>query len=184
LKVLFVGRLVPYKCPDLLVKAAAPLLQDGRLELTIIGAGPLEASLRKVVEDLRVSERVHFRGWLERAKVLEEMSCSDVLALPSIREFGGGVVLEAMARGLPSLVANYGGPAELVDSDVGVRVDFNDESSLVANMRESLEKLASHPNTLTALSANCLQRVSLEHTWNAKAQRIVRHYATLAGTTS
>lgn len=179
LKVLFVGRLVPYKCPDLLIQAAAPLLQDGRLELTIVGGGPLGESLRRDVNDLRLSDRVHFRGWLGRAQVLEEMSCSDVLALPSIREFGGGVVLEAMARGLPSLVANYGGPAELVDRDTGILVDFEDETSLVANVRSSLEILASNPSVLATLSANCLNKVKREHTWTAKAETILRHYATL-----
>jgi glycosyltransferase involved in cell wall biosynthesis len=180
LKVLFVGRLVPYKCPDLLVKAAAPLLRDGRVELTIVGGGPLDESLRREVDDLRLSDRVHFRGWLERTQVMAEMSCSDVLALPSIREFGGGVVLEAMARGLPSLVANYGGPAELVDRDTGILVDFDDEISLVANIRASLETLAANPSVLASLSANCLDKVKREHTWTAKAETIVRHYATLS----
>jgi phosphatidyl-myo-inositol dimannoside synthase len=57
--------------------------------------------------------------------------------LPSIREFGGGVVLEAMACGLPVVVANYGGPAELVEPGHWNQGEFTNAMSLEENLRKA-----------------------------------------------
>ena len=49
------------------------------------------------------------------AEIGQLMRSSDILAFPSIRELGAGVVVEAMATGLPSIVVDYGGPGGLIN---------------------------------------------------------------------
>ena len=88
----FVGRMVPYKGPDMLIEAAAPLLKAGKLHLTMIGDGPLLPELKRTVADLGLSEAVEFCGWLKHQQVQDVMAACDLLTFPSIREFGGGVV--------------------------------------------------------------------------------------------
>ena len=56
---------------------------------------------------------VSIRGQLPQAELAEEMRRSQAFVFPSLRGFGGGVILEAMACALPSLIVDYGGPAEL-----------------------------------------------------------------------
>lgn len=176
LRVIFVGRLVPYKGADMLLKAVAPFLRDSRLHLDIVGDGPQKPELTALVDELQVGDRVHFHGWLNHAQVLEMMSASDVMALPSVREFGGGVVVEAMARGATPIVADYAGPSELVDDSTGIRVPFSDVESLIAGMREAMGRLIDEPSLLTKFSAAGRDKVRRELTWQAKADQILSVY--------
>ena len=59
----FIGRLVPYKGPDMLLSAGAPLLRAGRLTLDIIGDGPMMPELRRQAEDEGLDQAVTFHGW-------------------------------------------------------------------------------------------------------------------------
>ena len=59
-----------------------------------------------------------FAGWVNQQKTLEYYSKSDIFCFPSIREFGGAVVLEAMACGLPVIVTSQCGSADVVDEGV------------------------------------------------------------------
>lgn len=180
LRAVFVGRLVAYKCPDLLFQAARPLIEAGKLHLTYVGAGPLEQQLIREVRDAGCESGVEFRGWLNHGAVLDVLSQSDFLVLPSIREFGGGVVIESMARGVPCVVADYGGPAELVDSDTGWTVSFNDESSLLLNLREKLKEIVENPAELARRARNCIDKVKNQYTWESKAQKIIEIYRFLS----
>ncbi|MBS8271942.1 glycosyltransferase, partial [Halomonas litopenaei] len=65
----FIGRLVPYKGPDLLLAAAEGALRRGRLSLDIIGDGPMRDDLRAQAESLGVSHAVKFHGNLPHEQV-------------------------------------------------------------------------------------------------------------------
>ena len=148
LRAAFVGRLVPYKGADILVEAAARFVRSGQLELHLIGDGPQRKFLEALVDRLDVRKGVTFHGWIAHAEVQNILRTCDFLALPSIREFGGGVVLEAMALGVPPVVADYGGPAELVDRESGIRVPFSNKESLVEGMTAAIGALIERPEVL------------------------------------
>ena len=100
LRACFIGRMVPYKGPDMLLAAAAPLLQSGAMTLEMIGDGPMMNELRAQVAEEGTDAAVTFHGWLPHGEVESVAGRCHMLTFPSIREFGGGVVLEAMALGL------------------------------------------------------------------------------------
>jgi glycosyltransferase involved in cell wall biosynthesis len=175
----FVGRLVPYKGADIAIEAAVEFLRAGSLQLQIIGDGPQKDFLIAKVKKLGVEGSVQFHGWLSQQEVQKTLSACDFLVFPSIREFGGGVVLEAMALGVTPVVADYGGPAELVDETTGIRVPFVNEASLVQGFRGALRTIISAPDTLNRLGSAARQKVIEEFTWDAKARRICSIYGTV-----
>ena len=97
---------------------------------------------------------------------------------PSLREFGGGAVLEALAKALPSIVVDYGGPAELVTPDCGELLPMRPraEPSRIASLRQSMEGLAADPARCRAMGAAACRRVREHFTWDVKAERIVEMY--------
>ena len=183
LKAAFVGRLVPYKGADLFLQAAAEFLRNGELEFHIIGEGPQRVFLEKMAERLCIRNNVHFHGWLPHFEVQKTLRMCDFLALPSVREFGGGVVVEAMALGVTPIVADYAGPSELVDEKTGIRIPFQDKESLVAGLRLAIGKIVHSPEILDRLGAAAREKVRARLTWQAKASQILAVYsAALSGT--
>ena len=176
IKVAFVGRLVPYKGADILLEAITDFLKRGELELHIIGDGPQRPLLEGMVDRGGVRNSVEFHGWVPHVEVQEKLRSCDLMALPSIREFGGAVVVEAMALGLTPIVANYGGPSELVDDASGIRVSFTDKASLVEGMRRAIGELIYSPEKLDEFGAAGRRRVLEKLTWDAKAAQVFEVY--------
>jgi rhamnosyl/mannosyltransferase len=97
--VLAVGRLVPYKGFELLVGAMTSVAG----ELTVVGAGPLEPSLRRQAAAAGIADRVHFAGQVSPSELKCLLHACSVFALPSIsaNETFAIAQLEAMACGKP-----------------------------------------------------------------------------------
>lgn len=181
LRACFIGRMVPYKGPDMLLEAASPLLRDGRLRLDMVGDGPMLPGLKAQAEALGVSDAVTFHGWMEHGAVQDVLAGSDLMAFPSIREFGGGVVLEAMALGVPSLIVDYAGPAELLTEGTGWKVPLGGRATIVAGFRAELERLEQDRPALAKAGRAGLGRVASRFTWDRKADQISEVYKWILG---
>lgn len=176
LRACFIGRLVPYKGPHILIQAAAPLLRAGRMTLDILGDGPMAGELRDLAAREGVAEAIRFHGWLAHEAVQDVAARCAVLAFPSVREFGGGVVLEAMALGLTPVVVDYAGPGELVDDAVGFKTPVADPETLAAAFGALLRTVVDRRAELPAFGARARARVREHHTWPRKAERVVEIY--------
>ena len=172
LRACFIGRLVPYKGPDMLLEAAAPLLREGRMVLDIIGDGPMLDALKAQAARDGVAGAVRFHGWLTQEALRDVALRSGVMAFPSVREFGGGAVLEAMALGLAPVVVDYAGPGELVTDGVGYKVPMGDRAAIVAEFRRLLAGLAADPDGVSATGGSARARVRTHFTWAAKARQV------------
>lgn len=181
LRIAFVGRLVPYKGADMLLEAAAPLVRDGKVVVDIIGDGDQMGELRRIVAEQGISGGVKLDGWVDHVKMQERLVESDVLGFPSIREFGGGVVLEAMALGLVPVVADYGGPNELVTDTTGYRIPMGTRDEVVARFRQALGALAADPSGIRAMGQRARERVFKFFTWDAKARQMLEIYRWVNG---
>lgn len=176
LQAAFVGRLVPYKGADLLLRAARPQLRAGRLHLHIVGDGPQMPELRRLAAEFDIASHVTFHGWVPHQAIHDILGHCDFTVLPSIREFGGGVVLESLAMGLPAIIADYGGPAELIDSSRGVRVPFTDEQSLLSGLASAINRWVEDPALLAPLGASGRTFIETSLTWEAKAAQVETIY--------
>ncbi|MEB0140846.1 MULTISPECIES: glycosyltransferase [unclassified Undibacterium] len=107
--VLAVGRLVPYKGFEVLIKAAEKLSDDSAV--VIVGSGELYQSLEKLISDLKLNGKVFLTGRLEDNALAELYRRADLFCLPSIErsEAFGVVLLEAMAYSLPIVASNIPG---------------------------------------------------------------------------
>jgi|SRR3989344_1004430 len=118
-RVLCSGRLVSQKRIDWLLTACREII-DARPELAlhlrceILGDGPLLEILTVRAATLGLGGIVQFSGWIDRAALPRRYAENDVFVLPSSEEGMPNVVLEAMATGLPIVVANFHGSDELV----------------------------------------------------------------------
>lgn len=176
LRAIFVGRLVPYKGADILLEAAAPLVRAGALTVEIIGDGPQMPLLRQIIEREHLAGRVKLSGWVSHEQVQDHLVEADVFAFPSIREFGGGVVLEAMAVGLVPIVVNYGGPGELVTEQTGYRIEIGRREWMVAEFRRVLGEFSADLEKVDRHSSLCVRRVLEHFTWEIKAEKVTALY--------
>jgi len=128
--VLFVGRFVPNKGPDVLLRSApAVLAQHPETSFLFVGDGPMHSRLERLARSLSVSHAVHFPGL--RNDVDDLMRDASVFARPSHLEGLPLTVLEAMASGLPVVATPVGGTPELVrDGETGYLVPPDDPEAL------------------------------------------------------
>jgi len=170
LELIYVGRLVPYKACDLAIRAATSLLQKGLARLTIIGDGPERQSLENLAISFGVEKVVTFCGFLNHSEAMQRLQKSDVLLFPSIREFGGGVVFEALALGVVPVVADFGGPGDIVNSKVGCKVALTNEQDMTAQMEKILMCLAGDRGFLAKLQEQGMHYAQESLSWEGKAR--------------
>lgn len=179
LRLCFIGRLVPYKGADMLIEAAAPLLAAGRATLDILGDGPMMPALAAQAAPFGDAVRLH--GWVPHDRVQDVAGRCAVFAFPSVREFGGGAVVEAMALGLVPVVVDYAGPGELVRPGLGLRVPLADRAGIVAGFRAALERLAADPAALAPMAEAARAHVQAHFAWGAKAAQVAQVYDWVLG---
>ena len=150
LELIFVGGLVPRKACDLALRAAAPLLRSDLARFTVVGDGPERNRLEQLARSLGIEKAVFFCGWLSHAEVLKHLRSADVFVFPSVRDNGAGVVFEALAAGAVPVVADFGGPGDIVHPEVGYKVPLTNESDMVSQMEKILIGLARIGNFLIA----------------------------------
>jgi glycosyltransferase involved in cell wall biosynthesis len=146
-----------------------------------VGDGPLRPLMESMTDEHGVREGVRFHGWVEHRAVQGLMQHCHAMALPSVREFGGGVVLEAMAMGVAPLVVDYAGPGELVDSTVGYKIALGDKAHIVSGLQQTFEQMLAEPEALAQRAARARARAMAHYTWQAKAEQIVQSYRWVCG---
>src|SRR6266508_1324591 len=181
LKLIFVGGLVPIKAVDLALRGAAPLLQTDQAHFTVVGDGPERASLEQLTKSLGIQKAVSFCGWLRHGEVLQHLGEADVLVFPSVHEFGGGVVFEALAMGAVPVVADFGGPGDIVNPQIGFKVPLTNEDEVVFKIEEILAKLAQHPALVDRLRQQGMRYARECLSWDGKAQIMTQILTWVAG---
>ena len=162
LRVVFVGRLVPEKGADLLLRAAA--LAGASVRVSVVGDGPERAALEREAVLAGLAGRVSFLGARSHERVAELWPEADALVLPSRttprwREQLGHVLLEAMAHGVPVVGSTCGAIPEVVGA-AGLLFPEGDAEALAAH----LTRLASDAGTRRRLADAAYARAGAEFT--------------------
>jgi glycosyltransferase involved in cell wall biosynthesis len=160
---LYVGRLANEKRVDLLLQVA----RIPGVALTIIGDGALRGEL----EAQFAGTNTHFMGYLYGEDLADAYASADVFLFTGPCETFGQVVQEAMASGLPAVVINQGGVAELVDEGfTGFRCPPDPAAFAAATRR-----LRDNPSLRARMSATA-RLTAEQRPWNAIMSQLEDYY--------
>lgn len=162
-----VGALTPGKGQRLAVHALEEL---PGVHLALVGAGPEEASLRKLVAHSGLGARVHFLGQIAHDVLPALLSAADIMVLPSASEGLANAWIEALACGTPLVISDVGGAQEVVTGPDAGRLVARDPAAIAKGVRELL---ADPP--APAVVAESTARFS----WEANAAALADYYESL-----
>jgi glycosyltransferase involved in cell wall biosynthesis len=177
-ELLFVGRLVPRKGVDVLLRALArPVMNETRL--TIVGDGGERQRLELLATSLEMTSRVSFAGLAPAADLDAHFRRCDALVLPAVHDplsgtEGLGVVLiEALAYGKPVVASDIGGIPDVVrHGETGLLVPPGDGDALAAALRS----LADYPARARAFGEAGRLDVADRFSWDRIASRLATLY--------
>jgi glycosyltransferase involved in cell wall biosynthesis len=175
IRLLAVGRFQPKKGYPTLLEAVAGVRAEVRL--TVVGYGPLEATLRARARALGLADRITWAGPLDQPAVLAHYRASDLFVLAAEvapdgdRDGLPNVVVEALSQGLPVVATRAGGIPELVIDGVhGRLVPPRDAGALAA----AIEALARDPHARHRMGAAGIERVAEGWHLDAGADRLTQ----------
>ncbi|MFH0979295.1 MAG: glycosyltransferase family 4 protein [Candidatus Woesearchaeota archaeon] len=138
-RILYVGRIVPEKGLNFLVKSLSKI-RDQNFKLIVAGDDSTNYArmVKKNAASLAVSNKVRFLGKQERKSLIRLYKSSGVFVLSSSYEPFGIVIIEAMAAGLPVIATRVGGVPEIVDGTRNRMVPYGN----INIMAKSIEEMA------------------------------------------
>ncbi len=170
--VTYVGRLAREKNLDLLLEAWERVtLRHPRARLALVGRGPLERDIRE-----RAIPGVHLAGLLTGPDLSAAYASADIFAFPSVTETFGNVLLEAMASGLPSIVAAAGGVLEFTEHG---RNGWLVEPNSVDAIASALDRLLTDPALRSRIARNALATAATRR-WDLIDDQLIEEYRRVA----
>lgn len=171
--VLFLGRLTAQKGPEFFLEIASKVLEKNR-DVRFVVAGTGE-KLRPLIETgafRGLGGHFHFTGFLNKEKVNDLLSMTDVYCMPSVSEPFGLSALEAAQFGIPAVISKQSGVAEVL------------QGALVADFWD-VELMAKHINDLLTddeMRDKVVEQAKLDiaaSTWDAAAVKVFEIYREL-----
>ena len=168
LKVLYVGRYIYRKGPDIALKAFLQFAErHPDVQFVMIGGGGMSYLLEELLSVSRHSAVVKILGWLDRKEVKNYMQNCDIFLFPTF-EAAGAVVLEAMSFAKPVVCLDFGGPSEFITDECGIKVKTSDMIGVVSGLVEALEKLYGSLGIRRSMGEEALRRFKELYTWRQK----------------
>ena len=170
---LFVGRLDPFKGPDLLLRSAA--MMEEKAQIVIVGGRSSQdkdsQQLKELAAQLKISKRVHFINAQPQYKLPVIYSAADVTVVPSYHESFGLAAVESLACSTPVVATRAGGLTTVVHN--------NQTGFLVPRcpgfFAERLDSLLQNPSLLKKMSMAARPSV-LQFSWKNVANMVEDMY--------
>lgn len=175
--VLFVGSLGAshyFKGVNYLIRAIS-LIDDKSVKALIVGSGSLQKSYQKQAEDMHISDRVRFSGYVPADILPKYYNLGDIFVLPSINtnEAFGIVLIEAMACAKPVIASNLKGVRSVVDVGVnGLLVEPRNSKDIA----DKIMYLLGNPAMAAKMGKNCLDSVEKKYRWSGITDKLLEVY--------
>jgi glycosyltransferase involved in cell wall biosynthesis len=176
-QLLFVGRVVPYKGVELLLRAVAAARRRCKFGLKIIGSGDpaYRRFCQRLAANLELSDSVTFIDRISREALIEIYRSADIFCMPSIETYGLAI-LEAMSSGCVPLVADLNGPGEIVRPGTGLKVPLETPDQFLAEYAERIVQLVEDARLRVALGEAAREHVVRFHDWKAIKSSLLDTY--------
>lgn len=140
-------------------------------QLTLVGEGPLQETLKQTTKELGIEDKVEFTGALPHKDALKKLSNSDVLVLPSRSEGVPRVITEAFELGVPVVATPVGGIPDLLENGkTGLLIERTPES-----IAEALEEIYNDPQLRIKIIKRARDRTE-DWNWSTISSRITEFY--------
>lgn len=168
--ILFIGRLVYQKGPDLLIEALRKVCrQHWNARVIVAGDGGMRSYLSDRARDLPVN----FIGYIPDSEYIRLLNACDMVVIPSRNEPFGLVLLEAWSAEKAVIASNVGGLSENIYSFVdGVKVDPDPES-----LAWGINSLVEEPWTAISLGKRGRKKVDSTFRWEPVGNRMLETYS-------
>jgi len=167
---LYIGRLKKYKNLQAIIDAM-PLVTASIPDLTldIAGCGDYEDTLKKLVEEKNLSNKITFHGRVSEEKKVEMMGQAWLFVIMSMMEGWGIVVIESNAAGTPVIGSDVPGLRDsIVDGKTGILSPLNDTKKLAGN----IIALINDSDKLQKMSIEA-EKWAEKFTWDAAAEHFI-----------
>jgi glycosyltransferase involved in cell wall biosynthesis len=177
--ILFIGRLVPQKGVEYLIRAVPHICgRFSNARFLIVGEGWLRSHLEWLAETTGHRWQINFTGFVSDYDLVGLTKSADVLVIPSVYEPFGIVALEGMAAGVPIVASQVGGLAEVVEHDrTGVFVYSRNPYSVAWG----IERVLTDSGFRDWIVTNASETVRNRFSWKAIAQQTVDVYKKVIG---
>lgn len=182
LRLVWSGQHTPRKALNLGLSALNRLPADMDWQLDILGQGERTAAWQRLAEQLGISERCRFRGWVPREQALALMQSAHGMLITSLRDLTSTVTVEALALGLPIICLDHCGFAEVVNETCGIKIPVTTPNAVIAGLAQAIEQLARDESYRQTLARGALVRAQ-DFNWEEKARVVERIYRAKAVST-
>jgi glycosyltransferase involved in cell wall biosynthesis len=143
--------------------------------LTIVGDGSEREKLEIRSKEKGLGSKIQFCGRVRQEETAQFYKHADIFCFPSLREFGGAVVLEAMGAGLPCVIVDYGGMSEYIEEGQGIKIAPRSREYIVNKVAQEIEKLVLQPALRATLGRAARERAR-QFEWGVKADILIQLY--------
>jgi len=192
LRLLFVGRVIPYKGVELLLRAIALATKKCSLHLDVVGGADAvyKDFLLQLSRELgltilsdhatrgaqHASSTVAFLPSRSRDQLVSLYQQADVFCFPTICDTYGIALLEAMSCGCAALVSDVAGAGEIINGENGLKVALHDPNQYIAEYAERIVTLAENPELRMRLGDKARRYVLREHDWDRIGGQVLGIY--------
>lgn len=178
LRLLFVGRLIPYKGVELLLRALEIATRRCSIRLDIAGgADPgYKEYLIRLIQELKLESSVNFLPPVPRDQLLSLYQQADVFCFPTLCDTYGIALLEAMSCGCAVLVSDVAGAGEIVNGENGLKVRLNTPDEYIREYAEKIVALAQNHELRASLGEAARRFILQEHDWGRIGDQVLAIY--------
>ncbi|GAA6616701.1 glycosyltransferase family 4 protein [Scytonema sp. NUACC26] len=173
--ILFLGRLVPEKRPDLLVEAFSRLRPDGWKLVLAGGISDTKGFTSKLLEKVANHRNIMFAGELRGPRLWEIVRGAGLFVLPSDLEGLPLALLEAMKEGIPVLASNIAPHQQLIGEGRGMLFEAGSIDSCI----RSLDWIVNRPDEMKLMAENAQKYVMQNYSWEQICTEHLKVYKTL-----